>query len=164
MRSRLGPALISRMLLGTSDVFSGLFALRRAVWDSRIKHRPAHGSSLVLDSLLRRHASMYRRGRDGGRSLRGRPDRVQGRPPVKRILDARFGNYSRLVQFCIVGASGMVVDLSCYALLQLLAVAHVAGAAPIGPLRFHLAPGGRRRLVDRDRAGLELRPQPPAHL
>ena len=39
---------------------------------------------------------------------------------MKRILDGRFGNYSRLVQFCIVGASGMVIDLSFYALLQFL--------------------------------------------
>jgi dolichol-phosphate mannosyltransferase len=39
---------------------------------------------------------------------------------LKHMLDRRFGNYSRLVQFCMVGASGMVVDLSFYALLQLL--------------------------------------------
>jgi dolichol-phosphate mannosyltransferase len=120
LRSRLGPGLISRMLLGTSDVFSGLFALRRVVWDSHIKHRPAHESSLVLDSLLRRQARCidvavtvdirFEAGRIGFRDVR----------PVKRILDARFGNYSRLVQFCIVGASGMVIDLSSYALLQFL--------------------------------------------
>ncbi len=108
------------MMLGTSDVFSGLFALRRAVWDSNVKHGPAHGSSLVLDSLLRRQArcidvpvtvdDRFRAGRLGLKDLR----------PVKRILDGRFGNYSRLVQFCIVGASGMVIDLSFYALLQFL--------------------------------------------
>ena len=108
------------MMLGTSDVFSGLFALRRAVWDSTSKHGPAHGSSVVLDSLLRRHArcidvpvtvdNRFQAGRIGFKDLR----------PLKRILDGRFGNYSRLVQFCIVGASGMVVDLSFYALLQFL--------------------------------------------
>ncbi len=119
-RFHLGPTLISRIMLGTSDVFSGLFALRRAVWDSRVEHRPAHGSSLVLDSLLRRQARCidvavtvdhrFRTERIGLCDIR----------PIKRILDSRFGNYSRLVQFCIVGASGMVVDLSCYALLQSL--------------------------------------------
>jgi dolichol-phosphate mannosyltransferase len=36
------------------------------------------------------------------------------------MLDARFGDYSRLVQFCVVGASGMVVDLSFYAFFQWL--------------------------------------------
>ena len=49
--------MISRMLLGTSDVFSGLFALRAALSGIRAsKHGPADGSSLVLDSLLRRQA------------------------------------------------------------------------------------------------------------
>ena len=120
VRSRLSLALFSRMMLGTSDVFSGLFALRGAVWDSSVKHGPARGSSLVLDSLLRHQARCidvpvpvdrrFRAGRLGLKDVR----------PIKRILDGRFGNYSRLVQFCIVGASGMVIDLSCYALLQLL--------------------------------------------
>jgi dolichol-phosphate mannosyltransferase len=119
-RSRLGPALLSRTLLGTSDVFSRLFAVRRVVWDSHAKHRSANGSSVVLDSLLRRQArcidvavtvdKRFQAGRIGLRDAR----------PVKRILDARFGNYSRLVQFCGVGASGMVIDLSFYALLQFL--------------------------------------------
>src|SRR5437588_10068202 len=39
---------------------------------------------------------------------------------LKRLADDRFGNASRLVQFCAVGASGMVVDLSSYALFQLI--------------------------------------------
>jgi dolichol-phosphate mannosyltransferase len=39
---------------------------------------------------------------------------------LKRLLDQRFGTFSRLVQFCAVGASGMVVDLTLYALLQWL--------------------------------------------
>jgi dolichol-phosphate mannosyltransferase len=120
VRSRLGFALFSRIMLGTSDVSSGLFALRRAVWDTEVMHGSARGSSLVLDGLLRRHArcidvpvavdSRFQAGRIGFNDIR----------PLKRILDGRFGNYSRLVQFCIVGASGMVIDLSCYALLQFL--------------------------------------------
>jgi dolichol-phosphate mannosyltransferase len=120
LRSRSGSGYVSRMLLGTSDVFSGLFALQRVVWDSNLKHGPARGSSVVLDSLLRRHprsvdvpvtvGDQFETERLGFKDLR----------PLKRILDGRFGNYSRLVQFCIVGASGMVIDLSFYALLQLL--------------------------------------------
>ena len=54
--------------------------------------------------------SRFQTGRLGLRDLR----------PLKHLLDRRFGNYSRLAQFCIVGASGMVVDLSLYALLQFL--------------------------------------------
>jgi dolichol-phosphate mannosyltransferase len=120
LRSWLGLGLISRLFLGTSDMFSGLFALRRNAWDSELQHRPARGSILVLDTLSRRQArsidvpvvvdSRFRTGRIGFKDLR----------PLKHLLDRRFGNYSRLVQFCIVGASGMVVDLSLYALLQYL--------------------------------------------
>jgi dolichol-phosphate mannosyltransferase len=118
LRSWLGLGFISRLFLGTSDVFSGLFALRRNAWDSEFKHRPARGSILVLDTLLRRQArsmdvpvsvgNRFRTGRIGLKDVR----------PLKHLLDRRFGNYSRLVQFCIVGASGMFVDLSLYALLQ----------------------------------------------
>jgi len=112
--------LISRLFLGTSDVFSGLFALERSVWDRDDKDGPAHGSSLVLDSLLRRPArcidvpvavdDRFRTRRFGLGDLR----------PIKHLIDGRFGNYSRLVQFCMVGASGMIVDLTFYALLQWL--------------------------------------------
>jgi dolichol-phosphate mannosyltransferase len=37
---------------------------------------------------------------------------------LKRLADDLFGNASRLLQFCFVGASGMVVDLTFYALFQ----------------------------------------------
>ncbi|MFI5456688.1 MAG: GtrA family protein [Isosphaerales bacterium] len=112
--------LISRLFLGTSDVFSGLFALERSVWDRDRKDGAANASSLVLDSLLRRPSrcidvpvavdDRFRTRRVGLEDLR----------PLKHLIDGRFGNYSRLVQFCMVGASGMIVDLAFYALLQWL--------------------------------------------
>ena len=38
---------------------------------------------------------------------------------IKHAADSRYGNLSRFVQFCFVGASGMCIDLSTYyALLQ----------------------------------------------
>ena len=40
------------------------------------------------------------------KGLAGLPD------VIKRLADDRFGNFSRLLQFCVVGASGMVIDLS----------------------------------------------------
>ena len=120
LRTWLGLGFLSRLFLGTSDVLSGLFALQRNAWDAEMWHRPARGSILVLDKLsLRQVRSMdvpvavddrFRTSRIGFRDVR----------PLKHLLDHRFGNYSRLVQFCIVGASGMVVDLSIYALLQFL--------------------------------------------
>ena len=117
---RFGLGLFSRLLLGSSDVFSGLFAIRRSFWERGGRTLSASGSSLVLELLLRRPASavdvpvpvnsQFRSQRLGLRDLR----------PLKHVLDGRYGNLSRLVQFCAVGASGMVVDLSFYALFQWL--------------------------------------------
>ena len=37
---------------------------------------------------------------------------------IKSFIDHRFGNASRLIQFCAVGFSGMLIDLTFYALFQ----------------------------------------------
>lgn len=37
---------------------------------------------------------------------------------IKQRSDERFGNASRLAQFCAVGFSGMIIDLSCYAVFR----------------------------------------------
>jgi dolichol-phosphate mannosyltransferase len=120
VRSRSGLGLLSRVLLGSSDVFSGLFAIRRSLWERGGRTISASGSSLVLELLLRRPAlavdvpvpvaPRFRSPRLGLRDLR----------PLKHVLDGRYGNFSRLIQFCAVGASGMVVDLTFYALFQWL--------------------------------------------
>jgi dolichol-phosphate mannosyltransferase len=118
---RLGSSLglISRLILGTSDVFSGLFALDRAVWE-RAGRNQALGKSPVLDSLLRRPARCIDVRVSVDDRFRSRQMRFSDLRPLKHALDSRFGNYSRLVQFCMVGASGMVVDLTFYALFQWL--------------------------------------------
>ncbi len=117
-RSVLG--LLSRLLLGSSDVFSGLFVIRRTLWEQGGRTISASGPSLVLELLLRRPANAvdvpvsvdpdFRSPRLGLRDLR----------PLKHVLDGRYGNLSRLIQFCAVGFSGMFVDLTCYAIFQWL--------------------------------------------
>ena len=111
--------LISRLFLGTSDVFSGLFALDRSVWERAGSNRTL-GKSPVLDSLLRRPARCIDVKVGVDDRFRSHQVRFSDLRPLKHVLDSRFGNYSRLVQFCMVGASGMFVDLSFYALLQWL--------------------------------------------
>ncbi len=120
LQRRFGLGLISRLLLGTSDIFSGLFAVRRSVWDHASIHSRGGDPSLILDLLSRNRVRCIDVPVHGGRGLKPRGLGFGDLRPVKRLLDLRFGNYSRLVQFCIVGASGMVVDLSFYALFQWL--------------------------------------------
>lgn len=120
LRLRFGFGLVSRLLLGTSDIFSGLFAVRRSLWEREAPHTSSGDSSLILDLLSRNRARCVDVTVSGGRGFKPRGVGVGHIRPLKRLLDLRFGNYSRLAQFCMVGASGMVVDLSCYALFQLL--------------------------------------------
>jgi len=120
LQLRFGLGLISRLLLGTSDIFSGLFAIRRSVWDRVASHSSAGDSSLILELLSRHRARCVDVRVPGGGEFRPRGVGFGDIRPLKRLLDLRFGNYSRLVQFCVVGASGMVIDLSCYAFFQWL--------------------------------------------
>ncbi len=118
-RPRAGLGMISRLMVGTSDVFSGLFALKRSVWE-RAGSNGALVKGPVLDSLLRRPARIMDVTVDVDDQFKARQAKFSDLRPIKHVLDSRFGNYSRLVQFCMVGASGMVVDLTFYALLQWL--------------------------------------------
>jgi dolichol-phosphate mannosyltransferase len=113
---------VSQLTLGTSDVFSGLIAIRPGRLRAATNLHHARGSRLVLDLLAwpttaHRDVSVEIRPDD---RLHVRPLRFDDIRQFKRLLDHRFGTMSRLVQFCMVGASGMVVDLTLYALLQLL--------------------------------------------
>ena len=104
--------------LGTTDPTSGLLGLTRAAAVDADDSLAPVGSRFGLELLAR---------------VAGRRVDVPVGPVVasstawtpfgdvrqlKRLADDRFGNASRLLQFCFVGASGMVVDLSFYALFQ----------------------------------------------
>lgn len=139
--ARMGLGLASRLVLGSSDVFSGLFALRRSLWDRGGRHLSSSGSSLVLELLLRRPARCADVPVPVGPRFRRQRLQVQDLRPLKHVLDGRYGSLSRLIQFCCVGASGMVVDLTFYAFFQwLLSLTWLATArsARLG-FSWHLA-------------------------
>ena len=122
-RRRLVTALVGRIarpLVGASDLFAGLVALTESQTREVSRAFNPVGSRFTVDLLFR----------SKGRRVEV-PVRVEGpasRVPlhfddlrhIKRLADDRFGNASRLIQFCAVGASGMVVDLSSYAVFQLI--------------------------------------------
>jgi dolichol-phosphate mannosyltransferase len=118
LQLRFGRGLISRLFLGTRDIFSGLFAVRRSIWDRHGSHRSSGDSSLILELLSRHRARCVDVRIPSGGRFRSRGVGIGDVRSLKHLLDLRFGNYSRLVQFCGVGASGMIVDLSFYALFQ----------------------------------------------
>jgi dolichol-phosphate mannosyltransferase len=114
---RLGQALI-----GTSDPRSGLVALSRSCVEQADETLAPVGSRYAIELLLKTHKrSVDVPVRDAvPPSRRRRNVGLDDLRHFKRLADYRFGNASRLLQFCMVGASGMVVDLSSYALFQWL--------------------------------------------
>ena len=133
----------ARKFLGTTDPTSGLVGLTRAgLLDADESFAPV-GSRFALE-LLARVAG--RRADVPASSAVASPwpatpfgDLRQ----LKRLADDRFGNASRLIQFCFVGASGMVVDLTFYALLQAVfnrtALAEMTAPIVGGPLALATA-------------------------
>ncbi len=112
--------LLARPLLGVSEPTSGVVALtRRAFRAADDEFRPI-GDRFTLELVARvegpRREVPIRI--DSATPLKGPRISLTDLRHFKRLADDRFGNLSRLVQFCMVGASGMVVDLSCYALFQ----------------------------------------------
>jgi len=112
--------MLARSLIGITDPSSGLVAVSRESYQARAEPNSPLGSRFVLELLV---------GAVGRRVEVPLRRRVQRRRPglgfsdvrlMKRLVDDRFGTLSRLFQFCLVGASGMVIDLSCYALFQWL--------------------------------------------
>ncbi len=139
-----GMGLASRMVLGSSDVFSGLFVLRRSLWERGGRVLAASGSSLVLELLLRRPSRCADVSVPVGPQFRRQRFQIHDLRPLKHVLDGRYGSFSRLIQFCCVGASGMVVDLSFYALFQwlLLFTPLAAAGSPRVGFSWNLAIAG----------------------
>lgn len=122
-----GAALHStiRALAATSDPFTGLIGVTRSALErSDHKFSPA-GSKFSFEILAKIEGIVAEiPARRLPRSQRPKPARahlfsLDEARHLKRLADHRWGNLSRLIQFCVVGASGMVVDLSCYATFQL---------------------------------------------
>ena len=115
-----GLGRVARLVSGTSAPTSGLIAVSRpSVLAARSTYAP-RGSLYALELLVRtggRRVDVPMRGAGRPRPTRLTFDEVRH---LKHLSDARFGNASRLAQFCLVGASGMVVDLTCYALFQVV--------------------------------------------
>jgi len=111
---------ILRAAVGTTAPGSGLVGLTREALDAVRDHfRPAGGSFAF--ELLARVTGRWVEvpvGPGIGRRPALRLPRVDDLRQWKRLADHRFGNASRLIQFCAVGGSGTIVDLCCYFAFQ----------------------------------------------
>ena len=113
-------AAVSKPVLKASDPLSGLVAMTSEKASEVPGLFEPVGSRFTIDLLLRLDARKaevpVRIEEPSARTMIGLDDLRH----IKRLADDHYGNISRLLQFCVIGASGMVVDLTCYAILQLL--------------------------------------------
>jgi dolichol-phosphate mannosyltransferase len=117
-RLRAWAGAVGRPLTGTSDPSSGLIGLTRSALATAGGAFAPLGSQFSFELLARvagRRLDVPVRTGVPARRTRPGFDDVRH---LKRLADHRFGNFSRLIQFCAVGGSGMVVDLTCYFLFQ----------------------------------------------
>ncbi len=112
--------MLTRPILGASDVYAGLVGLAPELAKRVTQSFEPVGSRFALDLLVRssgKRVEVPVRAETPAVPVTLGLDDLRH---LKRLADDRLGNASRLLQFCAVGASGMVVDLSTYALLQLV--------------------------------------------
>ena len=114
--------LMARPFCQVRDPLAGFFALPRAVLDRAEALNPI-GYKIGLELIVKCGCSrivelpIHFSDRRFGQSKLGLREQMNYLRHLKRLADFKFGAWSQLVQFYIVGASGMVVDLLSYALL-----------------------------------------------
>ncbi len=116
----------------TTDPLSGLIGLSKTLRDDTKHNFTAAGTKFSLELLNKlegRRVDVPVSTRGPSRKFRPDLDEIRH---LKRMADHRFGSASHLIQFCLVGASGMVVDLSCYLVFQFL--------CNLTPLAGHFVP------------------------
>ena len=111
---------VARRLLGTTDPTAGLIGLTREAAGAADEAFAPVGSRFVCELLARVPGTRAEVAVGPICPSRPRWSPLDDVRHAKRIADDRLGNLSRLLQFCFVGASGMVVDLTMYAALQAL--------------------------------------------
>jgi dolichol-phosphate mannosyltransferase len=133
-RSLVGRCL--RALVGTTDPLSGLIGVRKSAFREASGRLAALGSKFSFELLAKVEGRVVDAPVRRPHPRRNDWPRWDDVRHWKRLADHRFGNFSRLIQFCLVGASGMFVDLSTYALFQWILAHTPLEGRTIGMLGF----------------------------
>jgi dolichol-phosphate mannosyltransferase len=121
LNSRMAT-LMARSFCRASDPLSGYFALPREVFDRAEQLNPV-GYKIGLELMVKcgctriAEIPIHFSDRRFGQSKLSLREQVKYLRHLKRLADFKFGGWSQLVQFAVVGLSGMAVDLLVYAVL-----------------------------------------------
>jgi dolichol-phosphate mannosyltransferase len=114
---------LARPFTSVKDPMAGFFCLRRDVYEKAAQLNPV-GYKIGLELLVKcgcsviREIPIYFAERQFGESKLNLSEQIKYLRHLKRLLDFKYGNFSRLMQFCLVGGTGVIVDLTFYRLLQ----------------------------------------------
>ena len=114
--------LMARPFCTISDPLSGYFALPRAVFERAEQLNPV-GYKIGLELIVKcgctsiAELPIHFSERRFGQSKLSVRQQINYLRHLKRLADFKFGGWSQLAQFGLVGASGMAVDLLVFAVL-----------------------------------------------
>jgi dolichol-phosphate mannosyltransferase len=119
--------LMARPFTSARDPMAGYFALPRSVFARAGPLNPI-GYKIGLELMVKcrcrkvREVPIYFADRKRGESKLNLKEQISYIRHLKHLADYRYGGFSQLAQFCLVGLTGMAVDLSSLALLLHAAV------------------------------------------
>ena len=119
---------LARPLVGCSDPMSGFFALRRGAVTDPAALQPV-GYKIGLELMVREGLAVKEvpigfADRMAGSSKMNWRQQVNFLRHLARLYEHRFGGLMRALCFGLVGASGLVIDIASYLLLQWLGLEH----------------------------------------
>ncbi len=121
MNSKIAT-LMARPFTKARDPMAGFFALRRKAFEQSESLSPV-GYKIGLELIVKCNAKnvaeipIHFADRKRGTSKLSLREQVNYLRHLKRLADYKFGWLSRLGQFCLIGAIGMMFDLVSYAIL-----------------------------------------------
>lgn len=126
--------LLAKPLTKAKDPMAGFFAISREAFERARDLNPI-GYKIGLELIVKCNCTSITEvpirfaDRKFGQSKLIFREQLNYLKHLKRLYDFRFGNASLFLQFCVVGATGVVIDLSAYALLLHLGLAIALGRA-----------------------------------
>lgn len=114
--------LLARPFTRVKDPMSGFFAIHRRIFNRAEKLNPI-GYKIGLELIVKcrckdvKEIPIHFAKRQCGESKMNIREQVDYLKHLKRLADFRFGAVSRFFQFCAVGFSGMIIDITTYAML-----------------------------------------------
>jgi len=119
--------LLARPFTSAKDPMAGFFALPRSVF-ARADHLNPIGYKIGLELIVKcgcrdvREIPIYFADRQFGESKLSLKEQFRYIRHLKRLADYKYGGFSRLAQFCLVGSTGTAVDLIVLYLLLRAAI------------------------------------------